>query len=205
MEWFEQFLTWLEKFGETPNQPLVLLILFFSAGIEYVFPPFPGDTVTLVGALFVGKWHWSFTLVFVAVTLGSTAGAAVDYLFGRKLYAWRESRDSGADRGIRRVLEGFRRWGIWLIAANRFFPGIRAFFFVAAGMAGFSFWPVMALALVSALAWNVLIVGLGLYIGAEFDRLREVVGKYQTAVWILIGAAVIVIIVVYLKRRRTRA
>jgi membrane protein DedA with SNARE-associated domain len=199
VEWLTE---WLEGFAGTANHPLGLAILFLSAGIEYVFPPFPGDTVTLFGAVLVGTWHWSFPIVFAAVTAGSTAGAAVDFLVGRKLHSWREGKERKADAAVRRVLAGFRRWGIWLIAANRFFPGIRAFFFVAAGMAGFSFWPVLGLAFLSAVLWNLLVVGLGIYLGANFDRLRALVGQYQAVVWILLAAAVLAGLCLFLWRRR---
>ena len=209
MEWFDSFSQAVKgvlgSYAETQNDPWGLLILFACAAIEYVFPPFPGDTVTLFGAVLVGKWGWSFPIVFAAVTLGSTVGAALDYALGVKLHSWREGKDSRADRRVERILEGFRRWGIWLIAANRFFPGIRAFFFVAAGMAGYSFLPVVGLALVSAIAWNLLIVGAGVYVGAEFDTIRTVVGRYQTVVWILIILAVVAGLVVWLKRRRKAA
>jgi len=196
---------WLERFAGTPNHPIGLLILFLSAGIEYVFPPFPGDSVTLFGAVLVGKWNWSFPVCFAAVAAGSTVGAAVDFFLGVKLHAWREGKDAKTDRAIEKILNGFRRWGIWLIAANRFFPGIRAFFFVAAGMAGFSFWPVIALAFLSAVVWNLLIFGVGVTIGSEFDRLKEFVSTYQTVAWILIGAAVLAGAVFFFLKRRSSA
>jgi membrane protein DedA with SNARE-associated domain len=209
LEWLRQFaetwLEWLRQFAETPNHPLGLLLLSLSAFVEYVFPPFPGDTVTLFGAILVGKWGWSFPLVFLAVTMGSAVGIAVDFLVGSKLHAWREGKEQKADRAVRWILDGFRRRGIWLIALNRFFPGIRAFFFVAAGMAGFSFWPVVALGALSAVAWNLIIVGVGVAIGGEFDTLVALVGKYQLVVWILIAVGLSVGLVVIRRRRRARA
>ncbi len=193
---------WLQDFANTPNHPLGLLVLFLAAGIEYVFPPFPGDTVTLGGAVLVGRWNWSFCLVFGAVILGSTVGAAIDYLVGMKLHKWREGKDTKADQAVRRILKGFKRYGIWLIAANRFFPGIRAFFFVAAGMAGFSLLPVVALALISAVLWNLLLVGIGMAVGANFDRIVDVVCTYQTCAWVAIGIAAVAGLLFYLLRRR---
>ena len=43
-----------------------LSVLFVSALIEYVFPPFPGDTVTLFGAFLAAHQGWSVPLVFTA-------------------------------------------------------------------------------------------------------------------------------------------
>jgi len=208
VEWLQDLaqtmLGWLEGFTQTPNNPVGLLIILGSALVEYVFPPFPGDLVTLFGAILVGKWGWSFPLVFGAVTIGSAIGAAIDFLVGKRLHAWRSGKDGAADKAVARVLEGFKRWGIWLIAANRFFPGIRAFFFVAAGMAGFSFWPVIALSVVSAILWNLVLVGMGVWIGAEYGRLSSIVGQYQIVVWVLMFVAATVGAIVILRRRKAR-
>ncbi len=196
---------WIESFAETPNDPVGLLLIFLSAGIEYVFPPFPGDTVTLAAAVLVGHWHWSLPLVFGVVTAGSLVGAALDFLLGRWLHAWREGKDRKADKALAAILKGFKLWGIWLIAVNRFLPGIRAFFFVAAGMAGFKLIPVMLLALVSALAWNVLIMLVGLGVASQYDRLKEHFGTYNTVVWIVLGVVALALGAWWFFRRRGTA
>ena len=54
------------------------VVLFITALIEYVFPPFPGDTVTLFGAFLAANGSWSVPLVFTAVTLGSASGSALN-------------------------------------------------------------------------------------------------------------------------------
>lgn len=202
MEWLEATIEWL---AGRPDHPLGLAFLFLSAGIEYVCPPFPGDTVTLAGAWFVGRHGWSLPLVFTVVTAGSVAGAALDFLFGRKLHAWREGKDRKADRALATILGGFKRWGIWLIAVNRFLPGIRAFFFVAAGMAGFRLVPVLAMACVSAVLWNVLIFALGFYAAKEWDRMKGIIQSYEYVMWavIVIGAAAI--LWRFLRHRRAAA
>jgi len=202
VEWLEAAIQW---FAERPDHPLGFAFLFLSAGIEYICPPFPGDTITLAGAWFVGRHGWSLPLVFAAVAAGSVAGAALDFLFGRKLHAWREGKDRKLDRALASILRGFKRWGIWLIAVNRFLPGIRAFFFVAAGMAGFRLIPVLALACVSALLWNVLIFAIGFYAAKEWDRMKSIIQSYEGVMWVVIAAGVAAILWRFLRRRRAAA
>lgn len=192
----------LEGFAQSCNNPWGLLILCASAALEYVFPPFPGDTVTLFGAILAGAHGWSPVWILTAVTAGSMLGAAADYWVGGRLHAWRGGKDGRADMAIARVLEGFRRWGVWWIALNRFLPGIRAFFFVAAGMCHLPFFAVMGLALLSALAWNVLILAVGLHVGSSFPRLRALAGDYQAAVWCVIGVGALAVFAVWVIRRR---
>ena len=61
------------------------LLLFFSAFMEYVFPPYPGDMATLFGAFMALSGKWSFWMVLFMVTSGSVLGALVQYFFGKWL------------------------------------------------------------------------------------------------------------------------
>ena len=134
------------------------LILFLSSLIEYVFPPFPGDVITLFGTYLVVRGLWSFTFAMTLTTIGSLVGAAMDYGIGRWLGGRADRLPSDAER--RRwvpltrekfdILSAkFKRYGLVYIAINRFLPGIRAFFFVAAGAARMSFVKVMIFAAIS--------------------------------------------------------
>src|ERR1700761_1312628 len=67
------------------HNTLGLALLLLSACIEYLFPPFPGDMITVFGAFLVVRQGWSGPLVFGAVTLGSIIGFSADTAFGRWL------------------------------------------------------------------------------------------------------------------------
>jgi len=184
-----------------------LLILFGSAFVEYVFPPFPGDTVTLFGAFLAANFEWSVPIVFAAVTLGSLAGSAADYGLGRRLARTPAERLTGRKRKAREkvqpILEKFERHGAIYVVVNRFLPGIRAFFFIAAGMAGLPLGKVLLWGAVSAAAWNTLIIAVGFAIGKNWDRLLALLRTYTTGAWILIAVVVIALIVRWLVKRRT--
>ncbi len=170
--------------------PLALAILAGSAGLEYVFPPFPGDTVTLFGAFLVASRGWSLARVLAAVTLGSGIGAMVDFWLGQRA-AVAMSRAKGqrwrkAGRELELLVERFRRHGPWFILVNRFFPGVRALFFVAAGMAGMPRGQVLALALVAAALWNGLLVAAGYWLGASWDELVTLAGRIGWLGWALV-------------------
>jgi len=179
------------------------LVLAVSAAVEYVFPPFPGDTVTLFGAFLITAQGWNGPAVLTAVTLGSLAGATVDYYLGCGLArnAGHEPRSwlgrywhRAYDR-LEPVVERLGRRGAWYLMINRFLPGIRAFFFVAAGLAGLRLRAVLFYAAVSALAWNLLIILVGSLVGSSWERLRDLVQTYTTVVWVvvaLVGAAFVV-------------
>ena len=182
-----------------------LALLFVSAAVEYVFPPFPGDTVTLFGAFLAATEGWSVPLVFAAATLGSVAGAAIDYAVGRGLAGKEEADLPGRLRWARArldpLLERFARHGAAWVAVNRFLPGIRALFFVAAGMARLPAWKVIAWGAVSAAAWNALVIGAGLAVGSNWDFLLGLLRTYTTAAWIVVGSVVAGLIVRWAVRK----
>jgi len=111
------------------------VVLFFSSLIEYVFPPFPGDVVTLFGTWLVVQGYWSFAFALGLVTLGSVCGAAADYglgvLLGRRLDRLPSEREVRRWTPLTRekyllLNERFLRHGAAYILINRFLPGIRA-------------------------------------------------------------------------------
>ncbi len=108
--------------------------------LEYLFPPFPGDTVTLFGAFLVTQYSWNLPLVFGVVLLGSALGAMADFYvgvwMGRRYREGRFLRAPSVRRRVDQVTGAFQRHGEAYIALNRFLPAVRAVFFIAAGMAG---------------------------------------------------------------------
>jgi membrane-associated protein len=186
-----------------------LLILFGSALVEYVFPPFPGDTVTLFGAFLAANFEWSVPLVFGVVTAGSLAGAALDYALGRRLAhtpaGQLKGRKKKAREKVQPLLEKFERHGAAYVVINRFLPGIRAFFFVAAGMAKLPLWKVLAWGAISAAAWNALIIGAGFAIGKNWERLLGWLRTYTTVAWAVIGVIVLALLIRWLWKKRDKA
>lgn len=201
-------LEYLKAFASETDHPLGLLILFASSAIEYVFPPFPGDTVTLFGAILVTAYRWSFFWVMALTTLGSLLGAMIDYHLG----AWTRRRAKGetpqgkvtADH-LARISRGFERHGELYIVLNRFLPGIRAFFFYAAGYAGMRLGRVLFFAALSALAWNLILVGVGSALGANLDELAHLVAEYTLIVWGVLAAIALFFLVRMVWRRRAGA
>lgn len=187
--------SWVEHTAGWPPA-LVYAALFAGAFVEYVFPPFPGDTVVLVGAGLVGANDWPVAPVAVAATAGSVAGAAVDLAFGRWIADGRLDRLSPANQARVEVLVGrFRRHGAVFLVVNRFVPGVRASFFVAAGIAGLSTRAVLGWATVSAVAWNALLGGVGWWVGQDLYALAAWFGAYQRVAWVVVGVAAAIAVI----------
>ena len=176
-----------------------LACLGASAGIEYVFPPFPGDAITLVGAMLVPIAGWPVAAVFGALMVGSLVGAALNWRVGRWLviaqkrtwlHRWLER--PGVAARVERLKTRFARHGSAYICLNRFLPAFRALFFVVAGMAGVPFWRVMCFGALSAALWNAALLGAGYAVGYNLGALAQLLRQYSVVVWVLIGVGVAV-------------
>ena len=109
------------------------LLVAAAAGIEYVFPPIPGDTVALFAvALAVrAQLHWLF--VYLSMTAGALAGGLVAWAFGVWLARHEESwpaflKTPTATRALDAVRRGYSQHGPMYLTVNRFLPALRAFF-----------------------------------------------------------------------------
>ncbi|HVP69466.1 MAG TPA: DedA family protein [Anaeromyxobacteraceae bacterium] len=190
--------------------PAAPLILFMGSLIEYVFPPFPGDTVVVLGAWYAVKGVLSWPMTFGAVTAGAVLGAWIDFRVGVALGA---ALEKGAQRRgpitvehVRRVEEGYRRYGAWFLLANRFLPAVRAFLFVGAGAARLPLRRVLLYGGISAALWNAILLALGAFVVSNLNDLLAVLERYTTVAWVLMATAAAVALVRWvLVRRRGRA
>lgn len=200
-------LTWLEH----AEGPLAYLVLALAAGLEYVLPPLPGDTITLFGIFLAFGAGYHTVLVYLALDAGALAGSLAAYGVGRLLARPRRRpprflRSQQARKAIDVLLTRFERHGAMYLAINRFVPGLRAFCFVAAGMARLTWWKVAGWGLVSASVYNALLLGLGWLVGGNFTELRAWVERYTyAAAGVLVAVVMYFAIRTWLRRRRARS
>jgi membrane protein DedA with SNARE-associated domain len=175
--------------------PWGALLLGVAALLEYVVPPFPGDSVTLLGGAYVARGEQPLVLVLGALLAFSLLGMAatwkVGQVMGRRL---KPEADGPLAFGLthaqlRGGLEVMRTRGDWVLVLNRFMPSFRALVFVAAGASGVPLPRVLLLGSASALAWNVLLVGVGYNVGANAEALEAWLSRYRSAALGVSGAA----------------
>ena len=178
------------------------LVLFLCAWVEYVLPPFPGDTVMVAGGFFAAKGSLSFPLVFFALLFGSVFGESVAFFFGRLslYYGWTHKLiDYFFKPESQTRLQGwFERHGNWLLLCNRFLPGVRGPVMMMAGIAQVSFTRVLIWGTCSAILWNSLLMLLGYWFSHNFDHLLEFFTRYTQIV------ATLLVVFVLFKLFKTR-
>jgi membrane-associated protein len=181
-------------------------VLFVATFVEYVFPPFPGDLLVVLGAWYAVHGQLSWPVTFASVTAGAIAGAWVDHRFGvalGKQLGKRAGHSWLTEARLARFEASYRRWGGLLLVANRFMPGVRAFVFVAAGASGIGLRKVLVLGGLSAALWNAALLAAGAFLAHNVDELVALVDRYTRVAWIaLAGAAVVTAAAIWLHRRR---
>lgn len=200
----QEVLDWFSGLGPA----LTHVLLGLSALIEYVFPPFPGDTVTLAGAVLSASAGLSWWSVWGVLTVGSTLGCVAAWGFGRSLGRRQERwpgflRTEKAQASLDTLRERFEKRGAVYLAINRFVPAFRSLFFVAAGISGIRLSAVVLWGGLSAALWNGLVFAVGFSVGSNIDELERIFSRYQTAAYVVLaGLAVLAIIVWFVRRRR---
>jgi membrane protein DedA with SNARE-associated domain len=193
---------WLLQFAREPNHPVGVILLALAAGFEYLFPPFPGDTITLFGSSFlVTQHHWNAIVVFVALLCGSQLGAMAAFWVGRRVKARRVLDDPESKQRLDRLVRGFARHGACYLIINRFVPVFRPLFFIAAGLAHMKTGPVLFYSTISAVLWNGLLMTLGILLGVHFDTLMAWLSTYTTVALCVLGAVIICALTLRFRRR----
>lgn len=196
----DEIRAWLE----TNEGPWAYVAIGLACLLEYVFPPFPGDTVALLGVFLAVTAGYSTPLTFLALNVGALLGGLGAYGFGRAIAEPSRRpallRGERSSQAIATLVERYRERGGLYLLSNRFVPALRAFFFVAAGIARVPVWQVVVYGGLSAVLWNTLLFVLGWLAGESFEVLEGWVGYY--AIGVLAIAAIAAVVVFWRSRRK---
>ena len=161
------------------------LALFACAYIENVFPPIPGDTVTVFGAYIVARSQQKVVGVFLATTLGSAAGFMTYYAAGR-LIPIRYFTDGKLwflpAASFRKAGDWMQRYGYWLVLGNRFLSGIRGVISIVSGIYRLPWPTVLVLSTIGCALWNALLIWAGYSLGANWRAIEELLREYTRIV-----------------------
>lgn len=153
----------------------VLVLVGAAALVEYLFPPFWGDLLVLLGFFFAGQGKVAPWAVFLVAFVGSGLGAAAAWGLGRRygLAVLRRLTFSRRMTGAaRRVRLAYQRFGEPSLAVNRFVPFARALMLPAAGALGLRFGRSVGWASLSNLLWLGVLASTGVVTGGSWERIQ---------------------------------
>ncbi len=161
---------------------------------ENLFPPIPSEVVLPLAGFLVGRGDLNLWGALVAATTGSVLGAVVLYSLGRwggrrlvlRYGSWLRVDEESLDRA-----EGwFRHYGDVLVLFARVVPIARSIVSIPAGTAKMPLVRFAILTGIGSAIWNALLIGAGVFLGANWSMVQNWIGSYSNAVLILAAVAV---------------
>ncbi len=186
---------------------LAALTIFISAFLEYIIPPYPGDTAILLGYFMAGRGDVPFLVVILASFCGSVIGSFASYYIGYRIgSSYFLLRSRWVARRIERLQGWYKRFGGKLLIINRFLPGLRGIFLYTAGMGRLNFCEVAIYSTISNILWLFLIGYVGLSVGTKWEDVKQLFEGYTKILGIIFIVAFLLIIIrrIYLIRRESK-
>jgi membrane protein DedA with SNARE-associated domain len=185
----------------------IYILLFGFAYIENLFPPSPSDIAIVIGGSLIGTSILSFTPAIIFSTGGSVAGFltafAIGWQFDKKLVHAGRLKFVNVE-SVEKVENAFRKYGYYLIVANRFLPGTRAVISFFAGMSRLDIHKTMILSTISSFIWNSILLYLGIVFGENISVVDKYLSTYSNIVIIITVIIILFLLVRYLVRKKNK-
>ncbi len=189
------------QFLSTLDPLYVYALVLGLALVENLFPPSPSDIMIVAAGSLIGLGQVDFLITLLSATAGSTLGFIAMYKvgdwFGDHILEQGKIKFLPVE-AVFKVERWFRKYGYAIIVVNRFLTGTRAVVSFFAGMSELKLVPTTLLCFVSALLWNAILIGLGFYLGQNWDRIGFFLTTYSQAVTTLVIIVVLVLIARYI-------
>ncbi|MEE9553526.1 MAG: DedA family protein [candidate division Zixibacteria bacterium] len=190
-------------FVQNQNEFIIYGVIIAASIIENFFPPFPGDSVTVAGAIVAGEGNTSYIGVLMSATIGGLSGAMALYYLGKikgRKYFTRSKYFGETD--LLKVESLFKRFGDFIIILSRFVIGVRSAVSVAAGIGNFEPVRMTVLTAASFVIWNWLLLGAVFYSKANWETISGWGEKYSLTIWTVLLITAMVLTVRWLWKKR---
>ena len=165
--------------------------VFILIALEYACFPMPSEIVLPLAGYYASRGQMTFPAILMlsilAGMLGSSAMYMVGYFGGRALLNYVTARFKWTRQSIHAAIAWFEQYGRGSVMAARVIPIARTYISLVAGVARMGFDRFIILSLLGISIWNLLLVGLGYYLGSNWERASMFYGRYKT---LLIPAAI---------------
>ncbi|MFI9816402.1 DedA family protein [Saccharothrix variisporea] len=164
----------------------------------------PGESALLLASTTVTSVP-RFLVMWLVVSVCAVAGDSIGYYLGRRFGD--RLRDSKVVRKLGqehwdKAGDLLRRRGAWAVFFARFMPVVRTLVPASAGASKLEYRRFLPASIAGAVCWSALHIGIGSAAGASAKYIESV---FNGAMWVLMGLAVVVAVVVFLRKRRKAA
>ncbi len=176
--------------------------IFFLMVAESALIPIPSEVIMPFSGYLVSTGKFNFVLVIIAGSIGNLVGSLIAYAVGVYLgrgFVLRYGKYVLLKKSHLELAESyFKKYGDRSTFISRLLPVIRTYVSLPAGTAKMNLKRFSAFTLIGSIIWNGALTFVGLKLGQEWDSIR----KYSSYFDVLVITAVIIVIVIYIKKRR---
>lgn len=182
----------------------------FLIALENIFPPIPSEIILTFGGFMTTYTSLNVWLVILMATIGSVLGGTVLYGIGRILDAEKLERILSGKIGkilrlkpqdVQRAQNWFARKGNITVFFCRFIPIVRSLISIPAGMMKMKIGSFLLLTTLGTAIWNTVLVWLGVFAGASWEKIVNYLGVYSEAALIVLIIGVILFAVFFFNHR----
>lgn len=168
--------------------------------------PVPEDITLVSGGVISGldlaNPHTMCIVGLAGVLIGDSTMFLAGRIFGYRIQRIKTFRRILSPRRFSHIQRKFKQYGLSLLFVARFLPGLRSPIFLVAGMSRRISYLTFILmdgiaALISVPVW----VYLGYFFADNLDLLMEYVKDVQTLIYLILGVILLIVLIVYLKKR----
>lgn len=177
----------IDTLGELGVGLLVLL--------ESVIPPIPSEIVLPAAGALIELGRLNGPLTWLAALLGSVLGALILYGAGRAFGEQRTRRVLLAvplveSDDVDRADAWFARRGELAVFVGRLIPGVRSLISLPAGAARMPLGKFVLLTAAGSAIWNSLLIGAGVLLGTQWQRVEEHIDVINDLIYVTIGVSI---------------
>ncbi len=202
-----QFIRGLLEF----NVQLSYIVFFISSFLQVTFPPYPGDSVTVLAGYATAISN-SFGIVSIIITsvcgtiLGSYVVHAVGFRKGESVLNYKWVRKFLPERKERKAKLLFKKYGAGAVFISKFVPGINTIIILFAGIFKMKKHIVYLSFVSAAIIHNTILTLLGRFLGYNMEYIESLIKTYNIIVLAAAGAAAIGIYIYFrfFRKRRKR-
>lgn len=168
--------------------------IFILMGLESTVLPVPSEAVLIPAGYLAYEGKMSFTLIVLASTFGSLAGATVNYFFA--LWVGRPFLERwGRYFFVRPELlhktdAFFLKHGAISTFTGRLIPGIRHLISLPAGLTRMNYGKFAFYTCLGAGLWSVILTAMGWYIGGNEELIARYLKQITVGLILVIGAGI---------------
>lgn len=197
-----QLLAWISETALYLVNSMGIWGIWLGMILESACIPIPSEVIMLSGGWLVAQGTLSFVEVAVAGIVGNLIGSIIAFFVGR--FGGRRLLDKYGKyillnaHHLEQSERWFERYGERTVFFTRMLPFIRTFISLPAGIAEMKGWKFIVFTTLGCIPWNLALVYLGYRLGGNWG----IVEQYLHPVSYAICGVVLILIVVWLVRRR---